>query len=319
MSARARGPLLLAALACASALLASPAAALLRAETPALPNQQPFSEGGIHPAVDSSAPAISEPLKTAAAAAPQPAAPAEPKEKIEADVSTRSVAVTSGFAGSEIIVFGSVDNSRQPSAEAGYYDVVVVVEGTPMPVTARRKSRVAGVWVNTSALRFDSIPSYYAIASTRPLDDFADEKVLQEHAIGFQHAKMRPRGGRVPTYSEDDLKEYKAAIVRLKQKDGLYITRDYGVAFIGRSLFRSSVTLPANVPVGPLTAKVFLFHQGEMLSQFTAHVTLQREGIERWLYEFAFGYPFLYGVFTVMIAVAAGLIASTVFRRGTAG
>ena len=41
----------------------------------------------------------------------------------------------------------------------------------------------------------------------------------------------------------------------------------------------------------------------------------EREGIELWLYRFAMRQPVLYGLFAVFVAVAAGLIASTVFRR----
>src|SRR6185437_4239479 len=96
------------------------------------------------------------------------------KESVEADASTRQVAITSSYTGTEILVFGTVENSVQPSAEAGTYDVVVVVEGTAVPAVVRRKSEVGGLWVNTSFVRFASLPSYYAIASTRPIDEFAD-------------------------------------------------------------------------------------------------------------------------------------------------
>ena len=77
-----------------------------------------------------------------------------PRETVEADVSTRSVAITSGFTGTEIIIFGTVENSRQPSAESGIYDVVVVVEGTPVPVVVRRKARAGGLWMNSKSIRF---------------------------------------------------------------------------------------------------------------------------------------------------------------------
>src|ERR1700693_1363898 len=50
------------------------------------------------------------------------------KESLEADVSARNVAVRAIFNGVEIVVFGAVDNSQQPSPESGYYDVIVVVE-----------------------------------------------------------------------------------------------------------------------------------------------------------------------------------------------
>ena len=254
----------------------------------------------------------------APAAKPEaPPAPADglPPESVEADVSTRSVAITSGFTGTEIIVFGSVDNSRQESAEAGYYDVVVVVEGLPTSLVARRKTNVAGIWLNTSAVRFDSVPSYYAIASTRPLEEIADAKVLASNQIGFEYVTMLPGRRQAAVLLDQQLKEYEQAVVRIKQRDGLYVADDYSVVFIGRSLFRSSIDLPANVPVGPLTARVYLFRQGALLSQYTARVNLTREGLERFLYDAAIRYPLLYGIMTVTLAVGAGLLASAVFRR----
>jgi uncharacterized protein (TIGR02186 family) len=253
--------------------------------------------------------------------APAPAPPSTataallPREKVEADVSTRSIAVTSEFTGTEIIVFGSVDNSRQPSPESGYYDVAVIVEGSSTPLVVRRKSRVGGLWINTDAASFVSVPSYYAITSTRPLEEIAEPSILTENAIGLKHVRLTPSTETGSTLSGAELEDYKAAIVRLKEQSDLYFTDDYGVAFIGRSLFRSSIELPPNVPVGPLSARVYLFHDGELLSEFSTRVELQREGIELVLYRFATNYSLLYGLFAVLVASGAGLLASAVFRR----
>ncbi len=241
-----------------------------------------------------------------------------PVEKVEADVSTRSVEVTTDFTGHEILVFGAIDNSQQPSDEGGYYDVVVVVEGTPLPVVVRRKSDVAGVWVNTSSVIFASVPSYYAIASTKPVEEIAGPQVLERHAIGFAHIKMTPAPGYRWSYSDYELAAFKAAVIRLKQKEGLYVVQAKdGVTFTGRSLFRSTITLPANVPVGPLVARTYLFRDGEVLSAHIARVTLERRGIERVVHNFAFRYPVSYGVIAVILSALLGLLASTFFRRDT--
>lgn len=249
----------------------------------------------------------------------KPAPPVDPneqrRESVQADVSTRSVAVTSSFTGTEIVVFGAVDNSRQTSAEAGLYDIVIVLEGTPTELVARRKSRVGGIWVNTQSLTFVSVPSYYAIATTRPLDEIAPPNVLAEHDIGFQAVRMTPVQGWETGLTTADLDDFKNAVIRLKQRDGLYVQEDYDVVFIGPSLFRASIDLPANVPVGPLVGRIYLFRDQRLLSTYTARVTLQREGLERFLHSFAMTQPFSYGVFTVVVAMAAGLIASTLLRR----
>lgn len=249
--------------------------------------------------------------------APAPEPPPPPPERVEADVSTRSVPIKLGYTGTEIIVFGTVENSRQPSAEAGFYDVIVALEGQASPIVIRRKSNVAGIWMNTAAqtYEFDRVPTYYTIASTRPIDEIAGLGLLAEHAIGYEHLKITPREALARARPEQDIKDAREAIIRIKEREGLYFEAEYDVTFIGRSLFRTTIRLPANIAVGPLDVRVFLFHDGKLLSQYRSQVTLKREGLEQWLYDFANRHPLYYGLFTVAVAISAGLLASTLLRR----
>ncbi|WP_246274444.1 TIGR02186 family protein [Hyphomicrobium sulfonivorans] len=245
--------------------------------------------------------------------------PLPPMETVEADISTRSLEVTTGFTGHEIVVFGAIDNSQAPKDDAGsYYDVVVVVEGTPFPIVARRKSEVGGVWMNTSSITFNSVPSYYAIASSKPIEEIAGPAVLERHAIGFRHIKMMPAGNSGAGLKDSQLAAFRSAVIRLKQRKDLYVLEPEGVDFVGRSLFRSTIALPANIPVGPLVARTYLFRDGEVVSAHIARVTLHRAGIERLVHNFAFVYPASYGLIAVIIAVLSGLLASVLFRRKTA-
>jgi uncharacterized protein (TIGR02186 family) len=240
------------------------------------------------------------------------------KETVEADVSTRSVAITSSFVGTEILIFGTVENSRAPSAEAGTYDVVVVVEGTPSPAVVRKKANVGGLWINNRKVRFASFPSYYAIASTRPIEEIAEKDVRNALQIGFSHVRMVPAGSISNSPRDDaDADEFRSAVIRLKQQERLYVTADYGVTFIGRSLFRSTISLPPNVPVGPLTARLYLFKDGQLLSQYKSLVNLERTGLERFLHDSAYERPLFYGLATVLLAALAGLAAAFAFRRVT--
>ena len=241
---------------------------------------------------------------------------AQDAENLEADVSTRSVAITSTYSGTEILIFGTVDNSRQPSAEAGTYEIVAVVEGGPSPLSVRHKSRVGGLWINTRSIRFSAVPSFYGIASTRPLDEIAEPEVLATHQIGFDHLRMVPWGSArwQPTSAEEE-REYREAVIRLKKRDRLFVQSDHGVIFRGKSLFRATIALPPNVPVGALTTRLFLFKDGKLLSQYKSEVVLERAGLERFLYHTANTSPFLYGVVTVLMAGLFGLTASLLFRK----
>jgi len=238
----------------------------------------------------------------------------ERHERIETDISTHQVAVTSVFKGTEIVVFGTVLDSRQESAESGYYDVVVVIEGRPAPAIVREKRPVGGMWVNARGVRFDGLPIYLAIAATRPLSEVAEPLTLAANGVGFLRARMVPGRG-VGGLEPGRIDAFKAAFQRLKEKDGLYVHADYGVGFVGRSLFRASIRLPANVPVGPLAARTYLFHDGELLSAQTTRVVLRRSGLERIVYDMAFEYPAAYGALSVVFAAAVSLLASWLMQR----
>ena len=268
------------------------------------------------------APATGAQQPSPAAPATPPAAPAAkepplPREAVHADVSTRRIAVTSTFSGTGIIVFGAVDNSRQASAESGLYDVVIVISGAPARLVARKKSNVGGLWINTSSTTFVSVPSYYAISSTRPIEEVASEDVLKSSGIGFDFVPMTLSRSASSSLTAAEIKEWRDAVVRLKRRDRLYQQDEYGVAFVGRSLFRAAFDMPATVTVGAFETRVYLFRDGELLSNYTTKLNLEREGVEQFVHRFAFDHPFFYGVFTVLIAVAAGMLASYAFNRSS--
>ena len=60
-------------------------------------------------------------------------------EGVVADLSSHLIAITTGFTGASVVLFGATD---------GRGDVIVVVRGPEREMTVWRKSRVAGIWVN---------------------------------------------------------------------------------------------------------------------------------------------------------------------------
>ncbi len=236
-------------------------------------------------------------------------------ETIEIDVSTRSVGITSGFTGQRIVIFGAVHNSLQVSAEQDLYDVVIVVEGVKTPLISRRKSNVAGLWINTQSVQFKKVPSYYTISSSRPIEEISTPKVLNAHQIGFRHVRIIPVAADEGKLPKEQLAKFREALVRLKASEGLYQKHERGVDFIGKSLFRTTIDLPANVPIGPVVTRAYLFRDAELIAKNAAGVQLQRQGLEAWMHTFAFDYPLFYGLFAVAMAVSAGLAASAVFSR----
>ncbi|RIA56584.1 TIGR02186 family protein [Dichotomicrobium thermohalophilum] len=245
------------------------------------------------------------------------AATAQPggfRERIEADVSSRQIGIESDFAGIQVVVFGAVDHSQQRSAEENLYDVAVVIRGPDEPTVVRQKDRVVGLWVNQAAKIFGEVPQYYAVLSTRPLNEIAPADLLDKHRIGFENLRFTlVEGAEAPTAAEEEA--FRKALIRIKEDQNLYQERDFAVAFISRSLFRATVSLPANVPVGVYDVEIFLFRNGELLDTHETELRIEKQGLERFIFNLAYQNSLIYGIAGVIIAIIAGLAASAAFRK----
>ncbi len=242
----------------------------------------------------------------------QSASTAPPRETIEADVSTREVPIGGNFSGTRVVIFGTIENSRQTTADEKLYDIAVVIAGPRETLTARHKANVAGLWVNTSSFNFKNVPSYYTVLATRPVAEIAPKPLLLQLGIGFDNLRIVPD----TTAGAKESGDFRDAIIRVKGQQGLYREDSRGVDFIGRSLFRGSVDLPANAPVGEFNAWIYLFRDGELIgSPYKTRLDLKRQGFESAIYNFAMGYPFWYGLTSVAMALLFGFIATMLFRR----
>jgi uncharacterized protein (TIGR02186 family) len=230
------------------------------------------------------------------------------RESIQVDTSDREIAIESDFSGAKITVFGAVDNSRQQAGNSGYYDVIIIIRGPSEDVVAREKERVAGIWVNGRSAVFSHVPSFYAVLSTRPLDEIADDGLLRRYGIEFNPKATTSNNAPPPN-------EFESAIIDAKKREQLYIVDPFAVAFLGKSLFRGTVTLPAKVKVGNYSAEVYLLHEGQLINQHNSSLRVHKAGIERELTSLAFNQPWIYGLLSVVVAVACGLMGWTLFGR----
>ena len=237
------------------------------------------------------------------------AAEGERPEQVQSDISTREISIQSNFTGIEIVLFGSIDFSRAPSPEEGPYDVIMTIHGPNRPIVVRKKERIAGLWMNGPSKTFPSVPGFYAVLASRPFRAIAPDETLQKLGIGFSNLDF---GKSADGEAADG---FRANLIRLQTENLLFQESDDAVSFLGRSLFRGSVDLPVNVPIGRYTTQVFLFRDGKLLSQSQSSLQVHKVGFERVVYMLAFRYPLAYGLLAVLMAVSAGLLAYTFFRR----
>jgi uncharacterized protein (TIGR02186 family) len=257
-----------------------------------------------------------------AAALPPPiAAPPPGSAVVSAALTETNVRVNSDFRGDQIVLYGAVfDPQSRPS------DVVVIVRGPEQPVRIARKSRVAGVWINSRPVVFQGAPGFYIAASTGPLDDIARFGVLRRLEAGVDHLAINaPAEQRTETrYGVRDVVvsrlgadylDWRRAVVRLKTAEHLYDVNEHGVRFVDRGLFRAEIPLPAEAPIGRYDVRILLFQNGQPVAEKDRILTVEKVGVERGLYLWAHQRPWSYGLAAMAFALGAGWAASTVFRR----
>ena len=232
-------------------------------------------------------------------------------EEIVLGLSQDEVAITATFDGSEILIFGAIKRDV-PIPDEGVLGVIVTVAGPDLPITVRRKERRFGIWVNTEAVDIDVAPSFYAVATNKPLNEILTMSEDINTQISTRRA-IRSIGK-----AENDNKNFIDALIRIRAGKGLYQTLPGGVTIDDETLFRTLITLPANLTEGDYKAEIYLTRDGEIIDLYTATIPVKKVGLERWLYNLAHGNSLIYGLMSLSIAIAAGWLASaafTVFRR----
>ncbi|MER8914135.1 TIGR02186 family protein [Mesorhizobium sp. M0761] len=233
-------------------------------------------------------------------------------EGIQIGLSTDAVSITAGFSGADLTIFGSLENPDPLVARQGRYDVIVVLEGPPRPVVVRRKDRVLGVWVNLESETFENVPVSYSVATTRPLQDITEPISYKQLSLGASNLYMQPAE---VTDSPATIEEFTVALRERKAATGLYSENVGGVQFLSQNLFRATVRLAPNVPVGTHKARAFLFKSGLFLKESSAQLEIRKSGFEQSIFRVAHDYSFLYGVFSVSLAMITGWLGRLIFRR----
>src|SRR5260370_5670018 len=156
-------------------------------------------------------------------------------DAVVADLSGHRIAINSGFTGTSVVLFGATD---------GAGDVIAVVRGPEREMTVWHKSKVAGVWVNAEAMTFANVPSFYAVAASRPLDQALSPGAAALYRIGTANLKLESK----PPLTRERAPRFSKALIEEQQRARLIRAEIRKVAFLGERLFRAEIAFPTNVP-----------------------------------------------------------------------
>jgi uncharacterized protein (TIGR02186 family) len=222
-------------------------------------------------------------------------------DTVTADLSSHSIAITTGFTGASVVLFGATD---------GGADVVAVVRGPERDVTIWRKGKVAGIWANQESVTFANVPSFYAVAANRPLGEALSPAAAALYKIGTDNLKFETRSPTDPSRA----KPFADALIEVRKRAGVFTPTHEKIAFLGDRLFRTTFSFPANVPTGTYLVEVFLVRDKDVVGGQTTPLIVSKVGVDAAVFDFARRDALTYGAIAVTIAAMAGWIASLPFR-----
>lgn len=221
---------------------------------------------------------------------------------VVADLSNYAISIDSSFNGTRLFVFGARNATG---------DVVVVVRGPSKNYMVRKKESFGGIWINTERMKFYNVPDFYAIASSKPLEDMQESIMFRQLGIGQDQLLTPPP----KTYSSANFDEFEDAFMRHQQKNRLFNTAIEPVTFMAETLFKTTIEFPDNIPSGQYTAEIYLISDGELVGMQTTPISVVKSGFDAFLYHYAHHNPVLYGITAILMAVGAGLFAARLFQK----
>ena len=235
---------------------------------------------------------------------------AQAKPVLVPDVSARRIEIRYSFTGAQLLLFGAIlyPRGRLPERTP---DIAVVLRGPVEPILVREKQKIAGIWMNAESERFRSAPAFYAVASSQPLAKLLDERTAAIYEMGVGNLQLSPGGGALP----EKERRFEAGLLDLRQREGLYSENPRGVEITERVLYRATIAIPSQVPVGTYTAETFLIDQGRVVAVATRDIEIDKSGFERFIAIAAQHYSFLYGLTAVLMSLLLGWAAAAIFRR----
>ena len=229
-------------------------------------------------------------------------------EQVVLGLSKEIVQISTDFDGSDILIFGAI--KRETPIEADPLQVIVTVAGPQQPVTVWRQARRFGIWVNAHAVEVDAAPSFYAIATSAPWAQVISETEDLRHKVSIPRA-IRSVGAPMDV---PDAQSFTEAVIRIRTGEGTYQLLENTVTVREQTLFDTAISMPANLTEGSYPTRIFLTRGGSVISTYETEIEVRKVGLERWLYVLSRQQPFVYGLMSLFIAIAAGWGASTAFR-----
>jgi hypothetical protein len=250
-------------------------------------------------------------------------APALGDDSAASLVETRRVNISLAFSGGSVFLYGT--------APAGTLRIVSVMQG-PIGAEVRllKKGRVALFWLGVRQYRLGGLPSLYLVNGNCPLcnrvadcphggGDEGWNTALAPLGIPVGREALRATA-RIESLSgplaPGEAQEVVDGYWDLQARRGLYAVAGNRVRLGASNAYFHTFPLSSHAPDGRYSISTYFLSAHGLIDSRENELFVRKSGLVASLARLAERRPAVYGIVTVLIAVAAGWVAGTLFRRG---
>jgi len=198
-------------------------------------------------------------------------------------------------------------------------DLVIKMTSPEGHQVLKQKGKVAGVlWMNVGQLKFEQTPNFYAVYSTRKLDDMLSKEEQEKHVIGYSALEKHVEV--TPVTNEEEKAKWFDEFVKFKEDSKVY-TSAFGkittkTTAAGRQEYYILTDWPYQAAPGDYLVTVYAVKNGSVVEQAESKVNVEQVGTVKMLANMAKDSGAVYGFLSIGIALTAGFGVGMIFRKG---
>ncbi len=219
-------------------------------------------------------------------------------------ISTNEINIDTNFQGARILLFGA-------KGDAG--NIVIAVRGPKKNFLVTKKERLLGIWHNGERVKFKEAYSFYQMFFTfsdQNLDQETIDQLLGELELGKNNLPFQ-----TSEKHEKTKEEFKIKLIENLEKNNLYSDTKSKIDFLDETLFKVIIDFPKNITRGVYNVEIYLISEGGLTSFQSIPVYVNQVGLAAKILDFAYRESFLYGIFSIIIALVVGWLANYIFVK----
>lgn len=222
---------------------------------------------------------------------------------VQLQLNKKSIEINTFYDGTTVQATGTVPAGSE---------AVIRLSGHPQDLHLKKKGKAGGLlWMNIADLTFAHAPKIYMLYTSE-----AGRGLLADNKLDFSLPSLEQRIEISPANENKDF--YFHEFLKLKKHEAVYAEFPEKITYTneigGDRHFRATLQIPPRMSEDTYAIDLFAVKNGRIIGRESETLQVKMISFPKMLSRLAFNRGLLYGVLSVLVAVAAGLFMGTLFR-----